>query len=72
VYFVGLLAAIQTVAMSFCQTFVAANQTAAMFFLPNFSHKPNGVFLPQSMACHKYGYYQILAWQFLARNQTCP
>jgi hypothetical protein len=66
------LAAFQTVATSICQTFVAENQTAATIFLPNFGYQPNGLLLPQSMACHKYGYYQILAWQTMASNQTGP
>jgi hypothetical protein len=41
-------------------------------FCQNFGYQPNGVFLPQNMACHKCGYYQILAWQTMARNQSGP
>jgi uncharacterized protein YigE (DUF2233 family) len=63
------LAAIQTTATNFCQTFVAANQTTATGG-QNFGYQPNGVFLPQNIACHKCGYYQTLAWQTMAENQT--
>lgn len=42
----------QTVAATFCQTFMAANQIAATQTLPHFSHQPNSLFLPQNVDCH--------------------
>jgi len=43
-YFYSFVAANQTYAITFCQGFVVAIQTAAILILPNLSHQPNTLF----------------------------
>ena len=54
------MAANQTYATTFCQGFVAANQTAAILILPNLSRQSNYLFLPHIMASHTCSWYLTL------------